>query len=218
MLKPLNTASDSSLNPLPPSNVSLANEATVSDSNAASETSDEDDDISECDYNGVLWGLIPHLSLTENLVQLMEHLAKSLRKAYDKEKLKNSNLPASQVAAEYFGAKDTKKEISPGCGFYLSKITAQRMEMEAAAPGRGWRHLVRECLLYVYGDSLANYSATGKRSHYPQINQKLYRGLYEWANVLNAPDNVALLEFNDSIQVLKTRFVRSNKGVKDELK
>ncbi|KAK0072353.1 hypothetical protein PV326_000154, partial [Microctonus aethiopoides] len=75
---------------------------------------------------------------------------KSLRKAYDKEKLKNSNLPASQVAAEYFGAKDTKKEISPGCGFYLSKITAQRMEMEAAAPGRGWRHLVRECLLYVY--------------------------------------------------------------------
>ncbi|KAK0177080.1 hypothetical protein PV328_001159 [Microctonus aethiopoides] len=107
--QPLNTASDSSLNPLPPSNVSLANEATVSDSNAASETSDEDDDISECDYNGVLWGLIPHLSLTENLVQLVEHLAKSLRKAYDKEKLKNSNLPTSQVAAEYFEAKDTKR-------------------------------------------------------------------------------------------------------------
>lgn len=58
---PLNTASDSSLNPLSPPNVSLASEATVSDFNAASETSDEDDDISECDYDGVLWGLIPRV-------------------------------------------------------------------------------------------------------------------------------------------------------------
>lgn len=41
-----------------------------------------------------------------------------------------------------------------------------------------WKVLVRETLLEVYGSSIANYSATGKRGKRPPIARQLFNGLF----------------------------------------
>lgn len=41
-----------------------------------------------------------------------------------------------------------------------------------------WKILVKETLLEIYGNELANYSAKGTRGDSPGINVELYRALY----------------------------------------
>ncbi|KAK0170473.1 hypothetical protein PV327_011420 [Microctonus hyperodae] len=72
-------------------------------------------------------------------------------------------------------------EISPGCGFYLRKCKFSIIQLNYERD-QDWRQLVREVLLDVYGSSLSNYSATGKKSKRPGINHQLFKGLYDWIN------------------------------------
>ncbi|KAK0074523.1 hypothetical protein PV326_012378 [Microctonus aethiopoides] len=185
---------------------------------------DAQDDVQEDGADnglGIMLGLIPSFSLTETHVQFMECLAKSLRKAYEIEKKKNKNCPKiAQVDDYHFEKGEDKIEISPNCGFYMNKGTMQIIEMEAKSPGRGWRYLVREVLQQVYGNSIANHSATGKRSRFPHIDHRLYQGLYDWANRFDAEEGVSHTEFNDCINTCAAnkrrykRILNSNKRLR----
>ncbi|KAK0071605.1 hypothetical protein PV326_001053 [Microctonus aethiopoides] len=173
-------------------------DSNISDDNTES---DEDDvqDNADNDF-GVMLGLIPSFSLTETHVQFIECLAKSLRKAYEIDKKKKKNSPQiTQVDDHYFSEGEEKIEISPNSGFYMNKRIVQVMESEAKLSGRGWRYLVREAIHQVYGTTIANHSATGKRSRFPHIDHRLYQGLYDWINTFNAEGTVSYTEFNDCI-------------------
>jgi len=43
---------------------------------------------------------------------------------------------------------------------------------------KDWKVMVRETILDVYSSSIANYSATGKRTNRLAINPMLFKGLY----------------------------------------
>lgn len=68
-------------------------------------------------------------------------------------------------------------EISPRSGFYLRKCKYSIIQLNFERD-QDWRQMVREVLLDVYGKSLSNYSATGKKSKRPGINHQLFKGLY----------------------------------------
>lgn len=70
-----------------------------------------------------------------------------------------------------------KVEIAPNCGFYLTKDKANYLELKSNMDN-DWRILVRETLLDVYGKSIANYSATGRRGSRPGIDIHLFKGLF----------------------------------------
>lgn len=77
-----------------------------------------------------------------------------------------------------------QKEISPGCGFFLPKSTISTIMDDCKEYKDGmlvnikWQNIIKEALLHVYGDSLRNYSATGKRSQNNAIDRKFFNGLY----------------------------------------
>ena len=48
----------------------------------------------------------------------------------------------------------------------------------AADESEKWRVIVREVLLEIYGNTIANYSATGKRGDRPGIHPMLFKGLF----------------------------------------
>lgn len=70
-----------------------------------------------------------------------------------------------------------KVEISPNCGFYLNNAKVTYLEMKSKVDD-DWKILVRETLLEVYGKSIANYSATGRRGSRPGIDSQLFQGLF----------------------------------------
>lgn len=42
---------------------------------------------------------------------------------------------------------------------------------------KDWKIMVREVILDIYGSSIANYSATGKRTNRPAIDHMLFKGV-----------------------------------------
>ena len=48
----------------------------------------------------------------------------------------------------------------------------------AADESEKWRVIVREVLLEIYGNTIANYSATGNRGDRPGIHPMLFKGLF----------------------------------------
>lgn len=56
-------------------------------------------------------------------------------------------------------------------------MRASLIELEAESRN-DWKILIRETLLDVYGASIVNYSAPGKRGSRPGIDYKLFKGLY----------------------------------------
>ncbi|KAK0160261.1 hypothetical protein PV328_007689 [Microctonus aethiopoides] len=68
-----------------------------------------------------------------------------------------------KISPELLRPSDNMVEISPGCGFYLRKCKYSIIQLNFERD-QDWRQMVREVLLDVYGNSLSNYSATGKKS------------------------------------------------------
>lgn len=66
-----------------------------------------------------------------------------------------------------------QEEISTNCGFYLPTSKKAYIKMKYDID-RDWKVLVRETLLEVYGSSIANYSATGKRGKRPPLSPGNY--------------------------------------------
>lgn len=77
-------------------------------------------------------------------------------------------------------------EISPNSGFYLSREKIAYIELRAAMNNNkcDWKKLVRETLLEVYGESITNYSATGKRGSRPAISAILFKALFSTSFLL----------------------------------
>ena len=48
-----------------------------------------------------------------------------------------------------------------------------------------WKIVVREVLLEVYGHTIANYTAKGKRAVRPAINPTLFKGLFRKLFILD---------------------------------
>lgn len=71
-------------------------------------------------------------------------------------------------------------EISPNGGFYLSREKIAYIELKSTTENQeyDWKKLVRETLLEVYGESITNYSATGKRGARPAISAILFKALF----------------------------------------
>lgn len=67
-------------------------------------------------------------------------------------------------------------EISPYCGIYLSRSRHKYIE-ENSRLYNDWKIIARETLLEIYGSSIANYSATGKRSGRPGIDFRIFKGI-----------------------------------------
>lgn len=70
-------------------------------------------------------------------------------------------------------------EILPNSGFYLPRQKIAYIEYNATNENNkcDWKKLVRQTLIEVYGESITNYSATGKRTR-PAINAVLFKALF----------------------------------------
>lgn len=69
-----------------------------------------------------------------------------------------------------------RAEISENWGFYLPENKTNEIELKSTM-NDDWKILVRETLLEVYGNSIANYSVTGKRGNRPAIDSQLFKGI-----------------------------------------
>ncbi|KAK0158080.1 hypothetical protein PV327_011148, partial [Microctonus hyperodae] len=100
------------------------------------------------------------IDMTKESIMIQEALLLAMKKAYEEQEKMNAGCEETfKIPPELLRPSENMVEISPD-----------------------WRQLVREVLLDVYGSSLSNYSATGKKSSRPGINHQLFKGLYDWIN------------------------------------
>ncbi|XP_033231778.1 uncharacterized protein LOC117182782 [Belonocnema kinseyi] len=127
-------------------------------------------------------------AITVRDVAFQEALLAAVKHQYEIVHKTNTNSGKTiQVPAYYLQPAPNMREISPNCGFYLPEDTIAYINVTAENAAQNsdtekWRIITREVLLEVYGNTLANYSATGKRGGRQSINPMLFKGLFEWAN------------------------------------
>ncbi|EZA61818.1 hypothetical protein X777_09610, partial [Ooceraea biroi] len=73
--------------------------------------------------------------------------------------------------------------VQANSGFYLSREKITYIELKSITENQecDWKKLVRETLVEVYGESITNYSAIGKRGARPAISAILFKALFNWA-------------------------------------
>ncbi|KAK0176905.1 hypothetical protein PV328_001003 [Microctonus aethiopoides] len=72
-----------------------------------------------------------------------------------------------------------KVEVSPCCGFFLPKNKFSYINIKAEMDDN-WTIIVRETLLEVYGNSISQFSATGKRRFRTKIDPRIFKRLFGW--------------------------------------
>ncbi|XP_071653355.1 uncharacterized protein [Temnothorax longispinosus] len=127
-------------------------------------------------------GLIP-FKITKRDIEFLEFLLAAIRHSYESEaKADRNNREIFQIPAHMLKPGDNLVEISPNSSFYLSREKIAYIELKSTRENQcDWKMLVRETLLEVYGESITNYSATGKRGARPAINAILFKALFNWA-------------------------------------
>ncbi|CAG5093241.1 Protein of unknown function [Cotesia congregata] len=140
--------------------------------------------------------------ITDENLQFFRKLVKVIEESYDIQQ--REMLPerqTHQLSNLFTQPAKSKIKISPLYEIYLPKSTYTYVERSSETE-RGkydWRILVKEALLEIYGDSLKNYSAKGRRGGSPGINTELYRALYDWASSLVNDEQITDADFVDNI-------------------
>ncbi|XP_067210839.1 putative uncharacterized protein DDB_G0291812 isoform X2 [Linepithema humile] len=138
---------------------------------------DENNNVGSEIFSQIKLGIVTHRD-----IYFQQQLLKAMIASHENQLKMNINSEKTfPISYHYFEEGNGKVEIAPNCGFYLSKTRASMIELEALTRN-DWKILVRETLLDVYGASIVNYSATGKRGSRPGIDYKLFKGLHEWVN------------------------------------
>ncbi|KAK0073260.1 hypothetical protein PV325_010000 [Microctonus aethiopoides] len=99
---------------------------------------------------------------------------------YDEQEKRNMNSEESfKVSDYYFSEGPDKVEVSPCCGFFLPKNKFSYINIKAEMDDN-WTIIVRETLLEVYGNSISQFSATGKRRFRTKIDPRIFKRLFGW--------------------------------------
>ncbi|XP_077257502.1 uncharacterized protein LOC143894753 [Temnothorax americanus] len=132
----------------------------------------------QCTNASSFSGLFPW-TVRKRDMEVVERLLTMMKTAYrEQTKMNILGTPEkSAICSIYFADDDNKEELSPNCGFYILKSKKAYIKLKYDMH-HDWKVLVRETLLEVYGLSIANYSATGKRGTRQPINRQLFNGLF----------------------------------------
>ncbi|KAK0078847.1 hypothetical protein PV326_009098 [Microctonus aethiopoides] len=143
-----------------------------------------DDDIENEIADAGLYTTLSGIRLgkvTKQDIARQKCLLEAMTKEYNEQEKRNLNSKESlKVSDYYFSEGPEKVEVSPCSGFFLPKNKWSYIGIKAGID-HGWHTLVRETLLEVYGNSISQFSATGKRGFRPRIDSRIFKGLFGWA-------------------------------------